>query len=1228
MINNQLLNQITQKHTVNGQVNFNEVAKEIQAIQERQAMQAKLPAPRENSTQTMALKRYEGSLLLSHANKKNPMNKRSFNALQRVIQNSRLPKLNNTIEYLAENIGKPKLSVAGMGKYTKIENEKQLQVIDIDQQVTLTYKVYRDASNAKKNNKRKIVSKKIVDSEGNTTIKKLYNTNKEHTITVSKSKLEQCDIDIRDMIFVRTGEIVLNDEQQQKIMKELQQDYGGGGGGAAPGDEGAMYATVVTVTGAQTHPTPNAINMNNQVMHSEYAPKICNQYIKYVGGSNISLKALFGKDYDNEYLKREYKKNSCVFSQIIQCYGNSFNKDRHKKINLTYEYVWNIIFPNKQYDETSAMGASIEDCMRFFNHFKLNCVFLNINNEIINKIKHTSPTKDINPRTAFFIIHNKHCYLLNNNLAKLHQIVKKLNPTNSNSDNTSIPPEPSAYYAFKKFNNVDKYLITDVNQLLEINYSEHENISIRYSGNMHELVGHFIYKCKYQPNIYANNNSILSISFNVGKCNVNISSACDKDDTEQEFNNLEYLQLFEKFEQEMYEGLINKNTISNYSSSLEYALTTYFTKPQCGTFGEYNTKKLNVCGYDIGKAYCAALLDLDSIPVFSEFDEFVTYDNSPIDPSAFYFVINLGNKSENVILLPNKYNILTGYVIANASVDLNIQILYMCVPHKVVSNMSRSIIEKIYNSELEDEHKKFIPNKIIGILEKKQKSNQHSRLFCDYDEACHYLNEQPKHRKISIMGSNTCPDYYIVYRKSVASMISGFLPLKLCILQMHALRMQNLANEIISNGGIVYGIKTDCLFVNNKYNQKISTPKNIYDSIGKIRKTNDTLPTRIFQYYENENKMVIDDTEIIYNIINIDNEYDTDEIVDKLINNPSTIIKAILPGSGKTHILKALATKISVEKCLFILPTNELGAQLKKCGFNVFTAHTALGIAVGNNENVHCINFDNYSTILWDECYMFQLNILSKMKQIILQYPEINHYMAGDPLQNSPIEDCKLNISNIKEYYEKVINSMFPNCLTLKQSKRLTSKSDKKRIQNIYNQIWNESFSHESMMKLLTNEFKIIKKFDNCKGVGISYTKRTRNNLNKIIHERLDVPKKSVKINDIWYYPKLELRASKQLKLKNIRTYTNYIYTITNINDANFTLKCQMTGEKMVLKNKYIDTFFNLNYCRTGHAAQGATYASDITIYDIDCQYITREWIWTAITRATSLDNVYIYMQK
>jgi hypothetical protein len=1219
MINQQLVAQITKKHTINGQVNFNEVAKEIQAIQEIQARQAKLPAKRENSTQTMTLKRYEGSLLLSHANKKNPMNKRSYNALQRIIQNSRLPKLNNTIEYLAENIGKPKLSVAGMGKYTKIENEKQLQVIDLDYQITLTYKSYREAIHIKKGSKRDIIFFDIIDDEGNITKKKYFNAKKVSLVTLPKSMLGELDVSMDtisretmiELLRMFLHLIYLSDITfVSKNMFDFVNAWG--------------YSEAVEVISVKTHPAPNPVDLNNQVMHSEYAPKICNQYIKYIGGSNISLKALFGKDYDNEYLKREYKKNSCVFSQIIQCYGNSFNKDRHKKINLTYEYVWNIIFPNKQYDETSAMGASIEDCMRFFNHFKLNCVFLNINNEIINKIKHTSPTKDINPRTAFFIIHNKHCYLLNNNLAKLHQIVKKLNPTNSNSDNTSIPPEPSAYYAFKKFNNVDKYLITDVNQLLEINYSEHENISIRYSGNMHELVGHFIYKCKYQPNIYANDNNIISINFNVEKCCVNISATCDYDDAEQKINSLDYLQLFENFEQEMYEGLINKNTISNYSSSLEYALTTYFTKPQCGAFAEYDTKKINICGYDIGKAYCAALLDLDSIPVFSEFDEFIIYDNSPIDPNAFYFVINLGN--ENVILLPNKYNILTGYVIVNSSVNLNIQILYMCVPHKVVSNMSRSIIEKIYNSELKDEHKKFIPNKIIGILEKKQKSNQHSRLFCDYDEACHYVNEQPKHRKISIMGSNTCPDYYIAYRKSVASMISGFLPLKLCILQMHALRMQNLANEIISNGGIVYGIKTDCLFVNNKYNQTISTPKNIYDSIGKIRKTNDTLPTRIFQYYENENKMVIDDTEIIYNIINIDNEYDTDEIVDKLINNPSTIIKAILPGSGKTHILKALATKISVEKCLFILPTNELGAQLKKCGFNVFTAHTALGIAVGNNENVHCINFDNYSTILWDECYMFQLNILSKMKQIILQYPEINHYMAGDPLQNSPIEDCKLNISNIKEYYEKVINSMFPNCLTLKQSKRLTSKSDKKRIQNIYNQIWNESFSHESMMKLLTNEFKIIKKFNNCKGVGISYTKHTRNNLNKIIHERLDVPKKSVKINDIWYYPKLELRASKQLKLKNIRTYTNYIYTITNINDANFTLKCQMTGEKMVLKNKYIDTFFNLNYCRTGHAAQGATYASDITIYDIDCQYITREWIWTAITRATSLDNVYIYI--
>ena len=50
------------------------------------------------------------------------------------------------------------------------------------------------------------------------------------------------------------------------------------------------------------------------------------------------------------------------------------------------------------------------------------------------------------------------------------------------------------------------------------------------------------------------------------------------------------------------------------------------------------------------------------------------------------------------------------------------------------------------------------------------------------------------------------------------------------------------------------------------------------------------------------------------------------------------------------------------------------------------------------------------------------------------------------------------------------------------------------------------------------------------------------------------------------------------------------------------------------------------SYCRTCHSAQGATITEPITIFDWNHFHASREWLWTAITRAVKLDDVYFYV--
>ena len=59
-----------------------------------------------------------------------------------------------------------------------------------------------------------------------------------------------------------------------------------------------------------------------------------------------------------------------------------------------------------------------------------------------------------------------------------------------------------------------------------------------------------------------------------------------------------------------------------------------------------------------------------------------------------------------------------------------------------------------------------------------------------------------------------------------------------------------------------------------------------------------------------------------------------------------------------------------------------------------------------------------------------------------------------------------------------------------------------------------------------------------------------------------------------------------------------------------------------------MDTYFRLSYARTCHSYQGMSEKEPITIFDINHFMVDIDWIYTAITRATSIENIYIFMGK
>ncbi|MFM7978348.1 MAG: C-terminal helicase domain-containing protein, partial [Candidatus Fonsibacter sp.] len=49
------------------------------------------------------------------------------------------------------------------------------------------------------------------------------------------------------------------------------------------------------------------------------------------------------------------------------------------------------------------------------------------------------------------------------------------------------------------------------------------------------------------------------------------------------------------------------------------------------------------------------------------------------------------------------------------------------------------------------------------------------------------------------------------------------------------------------------------------------------------------------------------------------------------------------------------------------------------------------------------------------------------------------------------------------------------------------------------------------------------------------------------------------------------------------------------------------------------------NYCRNCHSFQGSTIEEAITIFDHKFVYVSRKWLYTAVTKATDPKQVYFY---
>ena len=158
--------------------------------------------------------------------------------------------------------------------------------------------------------------------------------------------------------------------------------------------------------------------------------------------------------------------------------------------------------------------------------------------------------------------------------------------------------------------------------------------------------------------------------------------------------------------------------------------------------GHLTNTQNTVCGLDIRKAYSSFLANINVIPIFSYFDVYKQYNNETIE-NYNYYIIEILNTEETktTIIFNEKITRVYGFVLKALDDTFEYKILYYRKPFKLEEVNFKTPVDELYNNDsIDSDLKKYIANKLTGILELKRNKSHISKIYNDYNHAKYFQN--------------------------------------------------------------------------------------------------------------------------------------------------------------------------------------------------------------------------------------------------------------------------------------------------------------------------------------------------------------------------------------------------------------------------------------------------------------------------------------------------------
>lgn len=511
---------------------------------------------------------------------------------------------------------------------------------------------------------------------------------------------------------------------------------------------------------------------------------------------------------------------------------------------------------------------------------------------------------------------------------------------------------------------------------------------------------------------------------------------------------------------------------------------------------------------------------------------------------------------------------------------------------------------------------------------------------------------------------------FLARRKSQATLRNGFYPIQHLIYDTTRHDMFELAKRCEEHGAIVCAIRTDCLYLSNTTNESVAALTNYndadsaFDSIGAVRcdKMGDAsamnLPNKCVEGVMN---YLVEYTTDDCNVYACEREKEwrtsddwQQDVFAELDKHDRVFVKGVTAGSGKTTTILRYIHRIGkLESSLFAFPDNATVAEMKqKCEreFGVvprmMTAHKLLGVAFDeklNEMQQSEASLDGVDIVVLDEVYKHDLTMLLRIRNFMQRNSAIKFIGAGDVFQLDPIGDEFNNVADTQLYRERAVAKMFgKNEVYMQCSKRFESVEDARAVEGIKHDLFHNQYTVDDVIrKYKLNEQKFDEKEFDTSATCITLSNWTRRKVAHIINNRntrerndcitvADTRARGTSVTSdktgysLRYHAGMRIISKERIKCKEGVIQKNFVMTIVAINEDTTTLNESLENATFIIPTFKLKDF-TIENSRTGYSIQGATIEGKVCIFDIESEYASRKWFYTAITRARRLSDVIIY---